>query len=153
MKAMKTMQEECRNDYKTARKFAGLTQERWAEAIGCSVKSVRGYESGEQLPSDDLVLAMCEISGHVALAYWHMRNKSPLAAKALPEVERLPLPQATIQLLCAISDFDTDNCKLLTMAADGQITADEKADWKGIIARLDKIIQAAIQVKVAEGGA
>ena len=130
-----------------------MTQERWAEAIGCSVKSVRGYESGEQLPSDDLVLSMCEISGHVALAYWHMRNKSPLAAKTIPEVERLPLPQAVVQLLCAIKDFGDYHSDLLEIAADGKVTTIEAAAWENIVARLDAVIRAAIQVKVAEGGA
>ena len=147
------MYTDSRNDYKTVRKFAGMTQERWAEAIGCSVESVRGYETGARIPSDDVVVSMCEISGHAALAYWHLRHKSPLAAGMLPDVEQLPLPQAVLQLLCAIADFDTDNCKLLGMAADGQITADELTDWQGIIGRLDAVIRAAIQVKIAEGGA
>ncbi len=60
------MHTDSRNDYKTARKFSGMTQERWAEAIGCSVESVRSYESGTRIPSDDIVVSMCEISGHAA---------------------------------------------------------------------------------------
>lgn len=147
------MQEEHRNDYKTARKFAGLTQERWAEAIGCSVRSIRDYETGVQIPPDDIVLSMCEISGHVAVAYWHMRNKSPLAAEVLPEVEQLPLPQAVVQLLCAINNFKDYHGDLLSLAADGKITTSEAAAWENIVARLDAVIRAAIQVKVAEGGA
>lgn len=146
------MQEEHRNDYKTARKFAGLTQERWAEAIGCSVRSIRDYETGVQIPPDDIVLSMCEISGHVAVAYWHMRNKSPLAAEVLPEVEQLPLPQAAVQLLLAVEDFSGVHGDLLRLAADGRISSDEAQDWAGIIRRLDGIVQAAIQLKVAEGG-
>ena len=88
------MERNSRNDYKTARSVAGLTQERWAEAIGCSVDSVRGYEAGTTVPSDEIVRAMCEISGLSVLAYWHLCNKSPLAAGVLPEVRRVPLPQA-----------------------------------------------------------
>lgn len=146
------MESNSRNDYKTARRMAGLTQERWAEAIGCSVDSVRGYEAGTQIPSEEIVVAMCEISGLSALAYWHMRNKSPLAADALPEVERLPLPQAAIQLLLAVEDFSAINGDLLRLAADGRISSDEAHDWAGITKRLDNIVQAAIQVKIAEGG-
>lgn len=146
------MQEEHRNDYKTARKYAGLTQERWAEAIGCSVRSIRDYESGVQIPPDDIVLSMCEISGHVAVAYWHMRNKSPLAAGVLPEVEQLPLPQAAVQLLLAVEDFSGVHGDLLRLAADGRISSDEAKDWAGIVRCLDGIVQAAIQLKVAEGG-
>lgn len=146
------MDTEYRNDYKTVRKFAGMTQERWAEAIGCSVESVRGYETGTRVPSDEVVVSMCEISGHAALAYWHLRHKSPLAADVLPEVEQLPLPQAVVQLLCAINDFSEMHSGLLELAADGKISPTEVGIWTDTLNCLDNIIRAAIQVKVAEGG-
>ena len=147
------MEQQPRNIYKTARKVAGLTQERWAAAVGVSVDSLRGYETGAVIPADETVRAMAEISGLSPLAYWHLCNKSALAADTLPEVEQLPLPQAVVQLLCAINDFKDYHGDLLTLAADGKITTSEAAAWENIVARLDAVIRAAIQVKVAEGGA
>ena len=138
--------------YHNARRAAGLTQERWAEMIGCSPDSVRNYEAGTQIPGDDIVRAMCEISGMGILAYWHLCRKSTLAADMLPEVDRLPLPQAVVQLLCAIGEFDDNHRSLVKMAADGKIDAGEAMEWEGIKKRLDAVIRAAIQVKVAEGG-
>lgn len=149
---MRTSEQQPQNIYKTARRYAGLTQERWAEAVGVSVDSIRTYENGSVLPADATVAAMCEISNHTALGYWHLRNKSPLAADTLPEVEQLPLPQAVVQLLCAIKDFNDYHSDLLALAADGKITTSEAAAWENIVARLDAVIRAAIQVKVAEGG-
>lgn len=141
-----------RNIYKTARKVAGLTQERWAEAVGVSVDSIRGYENGTVIPADETVRAMSEISGLSPLAYWHLCHKSTLAADTLPEVEQLPLPHAVIQLLCAIMDFEETHPNLIKLAADGQITAEELPQWSEIQRRLNAIVRAAIQVKVAEGG-
>lgn len=149
---MRTTEPKPRNIYKTARTVAGLTQERWAEAVGVSVDSIRGYENGAVIPADETVKAMSEISGLAPLSYWHLCNKSTLASDTLPEVEQLPLPQAVIQLLCAINEFKDLHGDLLALAADGRITGDELAVWDNIVARLDRIIQAAIQVKVAEGG-
>lgn len=146
------MEQKPRNIYKTARTVAGLTQERWAEAIGCSVDSVRGYEAGTQMPSDEIVRAMSEISGLSPLSYWHLCRKSTLAADVLPEVEHLPLPQAVLQLLCAIADFAEDHSQLIKLAADGKITGDEAFEWEGIKKRLDQVVKAALQVKIAEGG-
>ena len=146
------MEQQPRNIYKTARRFAGLTQERWAEAIGVSVDSVRCYENGSVIPADATVAAMCEISNHAALGFWHIRNKSSLAAETLPDVEQLPLPQAVLQLLCAMDEFQRTDDALIALAADGKITADEEEDWKDITCRLNTVIRAAIQVKVAEGG-
>ena len=149
---MQTSERPPRNIYKTARKVAGLTQERWAEAVGVSVDSIRGYETGAVVPADETVRAMAEISGLSPLAYWHLCNKSALAADTLPEVEQLPLPQAVVQLLCAIVDFQEDHGALMQMAADGRIDSDEALEWQGIKKRLDQVVKAAIQVKVAEGG-
>ena len=47
------MKQDYGNIYKRARATAGLTQERWAEQLGISVESVRLYESGAGLPSDE----------------------------------------------------------------------------------------------------
>ena len=149
---MRTSEPKPRNIYRTARTGAGLTQERWAEAVGVSVDSIRGYENGAVIPADETVKAMSEISGLAPLSYWHLCNKSALAADTLPEVEQLPLPQAVIQLLCAINDFKEYHGGLLELAADGKITSNEIGYWSQIIARLDAVIRASIQVKVAEGG-
>ena len=146
------MEPKPRNIYKTARQVAGLTQERWAEAVGVSVDSIRGYESGNVIPADETVRAMSEISGLAPLSYWHLCNKSTLAADVLPDVEQLPLPQAVVQLLVAISEFSEDHGSLLSLAADGQIPPDEAVEWEGIKNRLDRVVKAAMQVKIAEGG-
>lgn len=149
---MRTSDRDSSNIYYNARRSAGLTQERWSEMIGCSPDSVRNYEADAQIPGDAIVKKMCEIAGTPALAYWHLCRKSELAAETLPEVEQLPLPQAVIQLVCAIRDFKDHNDALLDMAVDGKIDADERLGWEGVVARLDDVIRAAIQVKIAEGG-
>jgi len=149
---MRTSEQPPRNIYKNARKYAGLTQERWAEAVGVAPCTIRSYESGEVIPADETVKIMAEVSGQPILCYWHMCNKSALAADTLPEVEQLPLPQAVLQLLDAINDFNSEPVNLVRLAADGKITIDESTDWERIINRLDDVVKAAIQVKVAEGG-
>ncbi|MBR2581760.1 MAG: helix-turn-helix domain-containing protein [Oscillospiraceae bacterium] len=150
---MRTIEPKPRNIYKTARTVAGLTQERWVEAVGVSVDSIRGYENGAVIPTDETVRAMSEISGLAPLSYWHLCNKSTLASDTLPEVEQLPLPQAVLQLLDAIRAFTSSYDRVIELAADGQITVEERSDWIIIKNYLDRIVCAAIQVKVAEGGA
>lgn len=147
------MERESRNIYRTARTVAGLTQERWAEAIGVSVDSVINYESGRQMPSDDIVRAMSEISGLSPLSYWHLCHKSELAADMLPEVEVVPLAQAVCALVSTVEDFVL-SCpdRLLRMAADGRIDEAEASDYARIMRDLDGIVQAALMLKYAEGG-
>ena len=55
--------------------------------------------------------------------------------------------------MCAMTDFEEDHRSFMQMAADGRIDSEEALEWQGIKKRLDQVIKAAIQVKVAEGGA
>lgn len=146
------MEHESRNIYRNARRTAGLTQERWAEMLGCSVESVRNYEAGRQLPSDEIVRAMTEVSSVTPLCYWHIVNKGGLAAELLPDVELLPMPQAVVQVLCAMNDFAEDHPTLLRIAADGKISQQEEAAWAQIAQKLDRVVRAAVQLKLSEGG-
>ena len=147
------MQDNYRNICKIARQTAGLTQERFAEALDLSIESIRLYESGKGMPSDDVVTRMIEVSGQPVLGYWHLLNKSRVAADILPEVSECSLPQAVIQLICKIRDFGemhrTDD--LMNIAADGRIDDNERELFNQIVSELDAVIQAAMTVKYAKG--
>nr|DAL91752.1 MAG TPA: Helix-turn-helix XRE-family like protein [Caudoviricetes sp.] len=147
------MQDNYRNICKIARQTAGLTQERFAEALDISVEAVRQYESEKIMPSDDVVTRMVEISSQPVLGYWHLLNKSRVAADILPEISECSLPQAVIQLICKIRDFGerhrTDD--LMDIAADGRIDDTERELFNSIVAELDSVVQAAMTVKYAKG--
>ena len=87
------MQDNYRNICKIARTHAGMTQERWAESLDISPESVRLYESGRGMPSDDVVTRMIEVSSMPVLGYWHLLNKSRVAADILPEVPSARCPR------------------------------------------------------------
>ena len=146
------MERDSRNIYKIARRTAGYTQEHWAEAVGVSVESIRNYEAGTQIPGDEVVKAMCEISGLSQVSYWHLCRKSSLAAEILPEVETVPLPQAVCALLCSIREFVNKerDARLLDMAADGKIDALERPEFDDIVKELRRIVKAAMQLWYAE---
>ena len=148
------MQEKYRNIYVSARHTAGMTQERWAEALGLSVEAVRQYETDRILPSDGVVARMAELSMLPPLGYWHLRHKSELAAAELPPVERLPLAQAVVQLLAAMRDFAEQHREdaLLRIAADGQVDLGEEARFRAIVRDLHGIVQAALQIDYSERG-
>ena len=146
-----SMQDNCRNIYKTARLTAGLTQERWAETLNISVESVRLYERGLGLPSDEVVARMVEVAVLPVLGYWHLKNKSSIANDILPGVEHMDLPQAVIKLLVAIRDFKENSDELLTIAADGIVSDSERSVFEEIIDDLDDIIRASLAVKFVRG--
>ena len=83
------MQTSWRNICKIGRQAAGMTQERWAEALEVSVEAVRGYEAGLYMPSDDLALRMADIAAMPVLSHWHLLNKSAAARALIPDVKYL----------------------------------------------------------------
>lgn len=140
------------NIYVIARNTAGVTQSRWAEMLGVSEQAVYQYEHGQITPLDDIVLSMADLSGLQILGTWHLRRKSQVAAKILPPVQRLPLPQAVVQLLARMRDFERRHHgdELLTIAEDGKVTPDEEARFLEIVEDLQPLIQAALQIEFAE---
>ena len=148
------MKKDYRNIYFSARQTAGLTQERWAEALGLSVEAVRQYETDRILPSDAVVARMAELAMLPPLGYWHLRHKSEIAAAELPPVERLPLAQAVVQLLAAMRDFESLHRvdELLRIAADGRVDLAEEPGFRSVVRDLHGIVQAAMQIDYAEKG-
>ena len=140
------------NIYKKARRVAGMTQERWAEALGVAVDSIRRYENGERMPDDTTVRVMAELSGLTILELWHLRGKSVIAERRLPEVEHVPLPEAVIGLLLQVRELTPRVDALLEIAQDGQVTPDEVELYEQICAELGEVIRAAMAVRYAAIG-
>ncbi len=145
------MQTSWRNICKIGRQAAGMTQERWAEALEVSVEAVRGYEAGLYMPSDDLALRMADIAAMPVLSHWHLLNKSAAARALIPDVKLLGLSMATVRLLAAMGRFQAAHRadRLLEIAADGRISELEKVDFRAILEELQEITTAALELKYA----
>ena len=146
------MQDDCRNVYRNARRTAGLTQERWAEVLGISVEAVRQYETDRARPSDEVALRMAEVAGQHIICYWHLLNKSRVAAAILPELPQKRLPEAVLGLLSQITAFREDGMEdLIRIASDGYVDASEAARYSRAIGQLQELISAALALQYAKG--
>lgn len=146
------MQTRWRNICKIGRQAAGMTQERWAEALEVSVEAVRGYEGGLYMPSDDLALRMADAAAMPVLSHWHLLNKSSVARELMPDVHLLGLSMATVRLLAAMGRFQAvhRSDRLLEIAADGRIDELEEVDFRAILEELQEITAAAMELKYAK---
>ena len=138
--------------YESARTASGYTQERWAEYIGVSTEAVRCYELGTYLPTDEVLLRMADISGNKALPYWHLSQKSRVAAEILPKLEGVKkLPEAVLALMVQVEDFQEDGMKeLKRIAADGKVSRDEEAVFRDCLNQVMAVIQKAYALTYAE---
>lgn len=144
---------EPRTMYARHRNAAGLTQEKAAELLGCAVRTVQAYESGEIIPPDYVVALMCDVYPAPMLALEHLRASSSMGRALIPEVSRLPLAQAACQLIYQIQDFTSKNRPqdLVWISSNGKVDEGEEQIFREIVDELEGIVQASIQLRYAQG--
>lgn len=141
----------CENPYKTARRFAGLTQERAAALLNVSVDSLRDYESDLRPVPNDIAFAMCSIYNANYLAIEHLRMSS-IGRAALPRFKLCDLPVAVLGLLDAVQKFVDKNPEMIGITADGVISSEEQGEWRQILVLVDNLQSALLTVKFASVG-
>lgn len=150
------MQNDCKNIYQNARKVAGLTQERAAELLGLSVRSLADYESGLRLPPNDVADRMVTAYNSQLLAVQHLRASTRFARELLPDVGEMALPEAVLTLVDAVYSFADDRLdrELIDIARDGVISEDERERFDHVIDKIRDITAAAIALaSMPRGGA
>ena len=146
------MPEDKRNIYKVAREARGLTQEAAAEKLGISDSSIRAYECGQRIPPPDVVDLMVIAYDSQLLGIQHIRASAEMARAIVPDVRKLRLPEAIMELLDLMYRFvdihrDRD---LLRIGKDGVIDDDEQPIYDEIDEDLEQIIEAAMAVRFAK---
>ena len=142
------MAKECGNPYKTARKAAGLTQERAAMLLNVSVDSLRDYEGNIRPVPNDVAAAMCDAYDAQYLAITHLRMTS-IGRQAIPAFQLRDLPEAVLNMLNAVQQFVDKNPTMICIAADGVISPSEQREWDNIILLADNLQTALMSVKFA----
>ena len=147
------MPEEFRNIYKAARRAAGITQERAAELLCISVRSLADYETGQRIPPGDVIDRMSTIYDNVALGIQHIRETNRLMARVVPELEERSLREVTMRIYNRMIRFYRAHKldRLLEIAEDDQIDEAERPEHDEIISELREIIQSGLELDVFFG--
>lgn len=148
------MPDNCGNIYGAYRRAAGLTQELAAELLDCAVRTLANWETGINVPPDDKVLRMVDVYHAPSLAIEHLRATTALARDILPRVDIVPLPQAVCNLVSRINGVVQHHVsdELLQIAADGRVDELELPTYEALMAELADIVEAAMELRYAEGG-
>ena len=138
--------------YRTCREQAGLTQEQAAEGLNCSVRQLARYEAGEVPVPDDIAYQMVVLYDSQLLAVQHLRLVSHVAAKILPPVTVLDLPRAAIRIINLVRKFAERHREreLLDIAEDGVISPEERPLFDQIMAELQELVRAIMELGLSE---
>ena len=132
------------NLYQRARPSTGMTQERAAELLGLSSESLKQYEGGRRIPSNETVAKMVELYHLPWLALEHAQATDTLGV--MPEVTPRPLPMASIALRNRLQDATGRLDTLLRIAEDGVIDEAERPEFDSIVVELRETMAAIYQV-------
>ena len=141
------------NIYKAARRAAGITQERAAELLCVSVRSLADYETGQRIPPNDVIDRMSTIYDNVALGIQHIRETNKLMARVVPELEERSLREVTMRIYNRMIRFYRDHKldRLMEIAEHAQIDDKERPEHDEIISELREIIQSSMELDVFFG--
>lgn len=147
------MPEEYQNIYKAARRAVGITQERAAELLCVSVRSLADYETGQRIPPGDVVDRMSTIYDNVALGIQHIRETNKLMARVVPELEERSLSEVTLRIYNRMIRFYRERKldRLMEIAEDGKIDDTERPEHNEIISEMRDIIKSYMELDVFYG--
>lgn len=143
------MYSEYPNLYQRARKATFFTQEQAAEMLGLSSESLKQYENGHRIPSDEIVARMVKVYDLPWLALEHTQATDKLGV--LPKAEPKSLALASIALTNRLQDATDRIGALLRIAEDGVIDESERPEFDTIVRELRETIAAAYEVIYAAG--
>ncbi len=133
------------NIYRKYRKLAGLTQEKAAEHLGISVDTIKRYENGSYMPSNDIARKMCLLYGDMKLAYEHLEN-SQVGEMVLPNLKDKDLCCSTLGFLNQLASMDKKKLEIVRIASDGIISDNEVDDWTELEHLIKGLIQSSYEL-------
>lgn len=124
--------------YSACRGQAGYTQEQASELLNIAPRTLSAYENNGGVP-DDIVAKMAEIYNVPLLAFWHIKEFSPLG-KFLPDYyETTTNGDMMLNLLLSQDDFNEAFTSLKIILADRNIDAHEQPVYVKANSTLKKV--------------
>lgn len=144
------MKRQCKSIYKTAREYAGLTQEKAVELLHVSVRQLSAYETGETAVPDQMVCKMAEVYVADWLAYKHLRQATEIGQRFLPDIGDFDIARAVLRFKKEVRDLDKIDCDMVDIACDGVIDKHEEHRWGKVVKEVNEVVGAALTIMFAK---
>lgn len=149
------MDKQAGNALKRARTSKGFTQEHLAEMSGYSTDSIQAWEAGTRMPSVQALdlLGIC-LEAPWLTGFYLREQASTGITDLIPAFTPGEAPsKAVLQVIrriYAFADAHRDR-RLMEIAEDDVISADERPDFDAIMGELNGIIEAGLALRYAKG--
>ena len=131
---------ENKNIYQRSREARQLSREAASEAlVHVSPERIEKIESGKSAPHPDEVLGMERAYRNPELSNYYCTHECPIGMKYEPEAKLRALPHTAMELLAALGEMENEKSRLIAIAADAQVTEDERAAFGEIVEKLTRL--------------
>ena len=136
----RTSTKENKTEYQLAREALGLTREKASELLETiAPERIEKIENERTTPRPDEVLTMAEKYKQPSLCNYYCSRQCPIGERYVPYVSTRELSSIVIEMLASLNAMDRKKERLIEIAADGKISADEIDDFIRIRRELERI--------------
>lgn len=129
-----------KNIYQVSREAAGFTREAASARLEfMSDDRIEKIETRGALPYPDEVLAMAACYRNMSLCNEYCTGECPIGERYVQKIEPKELGQIALEVVNSINNLDRRKDRLIEIAVDGKITADEEQDFEEIREELSSI--------------
>ncbi len=142
---------ENKNEYQLVRDTLKMSRDAVEEATNglISANRLEKIENGSTAPRPEDVVLMADVYNEPRLCNYYCVNECAIGKSHVPAVGNIhELPQIAMQLLSNLNALNKDKERLIDITADGQITAEELADFKTFRSHLDDMSMAIEALKI-----
>ena len=126
--------------WQTTREDLGLTREKAGELIpGFSPERIEKIENGRTQIQPEDVMLMAEYYKTPSLRNYYCVNECPIGQVHALRTESKELAQIAVETLNSLNKLSRSRDRLLEIVEDGEVQADEYADFAEIKSTLDRI--------------
>ena len=126
--------------WQTTREALGLTREKAGELIpGFSPERIEKIENGRTQIQPEDVMLLAEYYKTPSRRNYYCVNECPIGQVHALRAESKELAQIAVETLNALNKLSKSRDRLLEIVEDGEVQADEYADFAEIKATLDQI--------------
>lgn len=130
----------CIARYQAAEKDEAFeSRERAAEALGIDRTRLARIELGTICPYPEEVKLMAEAYDAPELCNTYCARECPIGRGTVPELTLDDLDRLTLKMLGSLKDVEDLRRRLITIAADGQITTTERGEFDSILDSLEEL--------------
>ena len=129
-----------KNPYQLTREKLELTREKASELLETiSPERIEKIENERSEPHPEEVLLMAAKYRQPGLCNYYCANQCPIGQQYVPQVQAKELPQIVLEMLASLNSARKRQERLIEITVDGEITADELADFVYIQEELEQI--------------